>query len=93
MECTSGVLSECVATGVPVIAPSGCLPAEGLARLGCGTFFHELSLAGILDAVDEAAQDFPALVARARAAVLLWHAGNGTNRLAAWIEAQAGGHA
>ena len=90
LESHSGVMSECVATGVPIIAPSGCMPAEVLARFGGGTFFHEFSLDAILEAVDVAALDFPALVARARAAARLWHAENGTDRLAAWIDAHAG---
>jgi len=91
VESFSGVMSECVATGVPIIAPSGCLPAEVLTRLGCGTFFHEFSPDAILDAVDLASLEFPKLVARAREAARLWHAKNGTDRLATWIDAHARG--
>ena len=84
----SGVVSECIATGVPVVQPSGCLPAGVAARFGCGMFFHEFSVEGILEAVDEAAGDFPALAARARAAATAWSAVNGTDRLVGWIEAR-----
>ncbi|MFZ4481831.1 MAG: glycosyltransferase [Rhodoferax sp.] len=90
VESFSGVMSECVATGVPIIAPSGCLPAEVMARFGSGIFFHEFSLDGILEAVDEAESDFPAHFARARSAARAWRAENGTDRLAAWIEMQVG---
>ncbi|MFI4933376.1 MAG: glycosyltransferase [Caulobacterales bacterium] len=86
---TSGVVSECIATGVPVILPSGCLPADLAVRFGCGTFFHEFSCEAILEAVDEAAARFPTLVAQARAAVTAWRAKNGTERLVDWIVARA----
>lgn len=85
----SGVVSESIATAVPLIMPSGCLPASVAARLGCGTFFHEYSCEAILQAVDEAVRDFPALAARARRAATAWHADNGTDRLAQWIETHA----
>jgi glycosyltransferase involved in cell wall biosynthesis len=91
VESFSGVMSECVATGVPIIAPSGCMPAEVLARFGCGSFFHEFSVEAIMEAVELAALEFPAVLARAHTAARLWHAENGTDRLAEWIDAQAGG--
>jgi len=91
MECLSGVVSECIATGVPVILPSGCLPAALASRFGCGTFFHESSCDAILEAVDEAAQRFPALVGQAHAAATEWRAVNGTDRLVDWIEAHSAG--
>jgi glycosyltransferase involved in cell wall biosynthesis len=91
VESFSGVMSECIATGVPILAPSGCMPAEVLTRFGCGTFFHEFSADAILEAVDLAALDFAAIVTRARKAAGLWHAENGTDRLAAWIDVHAGG--
>ena len=90
VENFSGVMAECVATGVPIVAPSGCLPAEVLARFGCNSFFHEFSLEAIIEAVDLAEMEFPAVVARAQAAARLWRAENGTDRLAAWIVAHAG---
>ncbi len=86
----SGVVSECIAAGVPVIVPSGCLPAQIAARYGCGVFFHEYSRAAILDAVDDAAREYPDLAARARAAAAAWRSQNGTDRLAAWIEQHSG---
>ncbi len=91
VESFSGVMSECVATGVPIIAPSGCLPAEVLARFGSGTFFHEFSVEAIMEAVELAALEFPALVARAHAAARQWHAENGTDHLAAWIDTHVRG--
>lgn len=84
----SGVVSEAIATGVPVIVPSGCLPAQVVARYGCGVYFHDYSCAAILAAVAEAGRDFPGLCARARAAALAWHGRNGTDRLVDWIEQQ-----
>ena len=87
----SGVVSECIATGVPVIVPSGCMPAEVLARFKCGNFFHYHSRDAVLEAVDDAADNFPAVVARARAAAKAWHSENGTARLAEWIESHSGG--
>lgn len=90
IQSLSGVVSECIATGVPVIVPSGCFPAQIAARYGCGVFFHEYSRAAILDAVDEAAREYSELAARARAAATAWHSQNGTDRLAAWIEEHSG---
>jgi glycosyltransferase involved in cell wall biosynthesis len=91
VESFSGVVSECIATGVPVIMPSGCLPAKLASRFGCGIFFHEYSCDAILEAVDEAAERFPALVAQAHAAATAWRAVNGTDRLVDWIEAHSAG--
>ena len=88
-ENLSGVVSECIATGVPVILPSGCMPAAIASRFGCGIFFHEFSRDGILEAVDEATQQFPAHFARAHAAATAWRAVNGTDRLVDWIEAHS----
>ena len=89
MESCSGVMSECIATGVPIIAPSGCLPAEVLVRFGCGIFFHEFSVDAIMEALDQAEPEFAEHVSRARQAAVRWHAGNGTDRLASWIDAHA----
>lgn len=86
----SGVVSESIATGVPVIMPSGCLPAQMVARHGCGVYFHDYSSAAILAAVAEAEDDFPGLCARARAAATAWHRQNGSDRLATWIEQHIG---
>lgn len=85
----SGVVSECIATGVPVIAPSDCMPAAVLARYGCGSFFQEFTVDSIMKAVDEAARKFPDL--KARVAADAWHQTNGTDHLAAWIETQTQG--
>lgn len=78
----SGVVAETIASGVPVAVPSGCLPAALAARFGCPLFFHEHSVASILEAIDEAAADYPAFAARALAAADAWHRVNGTARLA-----------
>ncbi len=86
----SGVVGESIATGVPVIAPSGCIPAELLARYEAGTFFHEFSTEAILSAVDAAAESFPRLRDAARRAAKEWHAHNGTTRLVQWIESHDG---
>ena len=55
----SGIVSECIASGVPVILPAGCLPADVAARFGAGVFFHEFSKEAILEALDRAQQALP----------------------------------
>jgi glycosyltransferase involved in cell wall biosynthesis len=84
----SGVVSECIATGVPVVLPSGCLPADLAGRFGTGVFFHDYSRDGVLEAVDEAAERFPAIVRAARAGAAAWRGQNGVDRLVDWIEAR-----
>ena len=86
----SGVVSESIATGVPVIVPSGCIPAELVARYEAGTYFHEFSTEAILAAVEDAAARYPRLLAAARAAARDWSAHNGTARLAEWLESHSG---
>jgi hypothetical protein len=65
------------------------MPAEVLARFGCGTFFHEFSVDAIMEALDLAVPEFAVLVTRARKAAQRWHAENGTDRLAVWIDSHA----
>jgi len=84
----SGVVSECIATGVPVVVPSGCRPADLAVRFGAGIFFHGFTLDAVLEAVDEAADRFPALVSQARAGAAAWRARNGADRLVDWMEAR-----
>lgn len=86
----SGVVSESLATGVPVIVPSGCLPAQMVAAYEAGTFFHEFSTEAILAAVEAAAESYPRLLAAARAAARDWSARNGTLRLVEWLESHSG---
>lgn len=87
----SGVVSECIASGVPVIMPSGCLPAEMAVRFGCGHHFHEYSCGGVLQALERLSDDLPATLARCEAARQAWHAVNGSDRLVQRIEELAGG--
>ncbi|MDD2663737.1 MAG: glycosyltransferase [Dechloromonas sp.] len=82
----SGVVSECIATGVPVILPAGCLPAEVAARFNCGIFFCDYSSEAILEAVDALTAGFATAWAAAQAARQAWRAENGTERLACWLE-------
>lgn len=84
----SGVVSECIATGVPVILPAGCLPADLAARYGCGRFFCDHSCEAILEAIDELSADFASAWARAQAAAREWRSENGANRLVQWLESQ-----
>ncbi len=86
----SGVVSESIATGVPVIVPSGCIPAEMVARYETGTFFHDFSTEAILAAIDEAVECYPALLAAASVAAGEWRACNGTERLVEWLENHTG---
>ena len=87
----SGVVSECIASGVPVIMPARCLPAEIAARYDCVHCFHEHSCAGVMEALERMAGDFPATLARCEAARRSWRAANGTDRLARRIEELAEG--
>ena len=87
----SGVVSECIAAGVPVMLPSGCLPADLAARLRTGIFFHGFSPDAILEAVDGAADRFAAIVREARAGAAAWRRQNGADRLVDWIEAHVAG--
>lgn len=89
MRC-SGVVSEAIASGVPVVVPSGCTPGMLVERWNCGTFFHDFTVNAVVEAVQEADSDFPALGLRARAASKAWPEVNGTPRLAAWISGHAG---
>ena len=47
----SGVVCEAIASGVPVVVPSGCGPATLAERYGCGTFFHEFTVESVLEAI------------------------------------------
>ncbi len=84
----SGVVSEAIATGVPVVFPSGCLPADIAARFGCGIFFHDATASAVLEAIEDARRDFASHAARAEAASTAWRAVNGSDRLALWLEKQ-----
>jgi len=87
-HCMSGVVSEAIASGVPVVVPAGCIPARIVARQGAGIEYHTHTSSAILAALAEAARDFAGLSARARAAADAWHAQNGSERLAEWIDLQ-----
>ena len=91
LQSHSGIVSECIASGVPVILPSGCLPADVAARFETGVHFSEFSREAILEAVNKVQQAYPAVAARARAAATKWHAENGTERLVDWIIDKFGG--
>ena len=81
----SGIVSECIASGVPVLLPSGCLPAELALRMGCGALFHEHTGDAILAAVEDAARHHAARVRAARAAADRWNRDHGTMRFARWL--------
>lgn len=87
----SGVVSECIASGVPVIMPAGCIPADVATHYDCVHYFHEHSCAGVMEALERVAGDYPTTLARCDDARQRWHAGNGTGRLAERIEELAGG--
>jgi hypothetical protein len=88
----SGVVSECIASGVPVIMPAGCLPADMAVRFDCVQYVHEHSCAGVMEALQRMLGDHPGTLARCEAARRSWHADNGTDRLAGRIEELAGGN-
>jgi glycosyltransferase involved in cell wall biosynthesis len=81
----SGIVSECIASGIPVLLPSGCLPAELTTRYGCGAYFHDGSVETILTLIEDANSKHASRVQAAREAAEKWHAVNGTNRLARWL--------
>lgn len=86
----SGVVSECIASGIPVIMPSGCLPADMAARFACVHYFHEYSSTSVMQALECMAGDFQATLARCQLARSRWHSVNGTVRLAQRVEVLAG---
>lgn len=88
----SGVVSECIASGVPVIMPSGCLPADMAARFDCAHYFHQHTCDSVLEALGRMVSDYPATLARCELARLGWRAVNGTDRLAERVEQLAGGN-
>lgn len=85
----SGVVSEAVASGVPVVAPEGCLPSELLTRMGCGVLFSAYNAEAVLAAVRRAAAAFPELRAQARQAAVAWRAQHGVDRLVQRLEQYA----
>lgn len=82
----SGVVAECIASGVPVILPAGCLPANVATRFACGTFFCDYSQEAILEAVEELAAGFTDAWSKARTAADAWRSENGSDRLAHWLD-------
>jgi hypothetical protein len=82
---TSGVVWEAIASGRPVVVPSGCLPAQIAFHDGAATFFHQPTATSVLRGIDEAIENYPALCRRAEAQASRWHAAEGTERLAAAV--------
>ncbi len=85
----SGVVCEAIASGVPVVVPSGCGPAALTEKYGCGTLFHEFTVESVLEAIAEAASGYPALSSAARLAAIRWGEEHGIGRLAAMVSAHA----
>lgn len=84
---TSGIVFESIASGVPVILPSKCTPAEMMVETGSGVFFHHFSWRSVLEALDEAATTYPLLAQAAQRAAQRWHEREGTRRLVEAITA------
>jgi hypothetical protein len=74
----SGVVWEAVASGLPLVMPSDCLPANRVAEIGSGAFFHQFSLASIMRAVDEAIARYPELALAAQRGAQAWKSREGT---------------
>jgi glycosyltransferase involved in cell wall biosynthesis len=79
---TSGIVSESVASGIPLVMSSNCAPAERVVEIGSATFFHHFSVGAVMQAINEAVANYPALVAAARYGAELWRQREGTVRLA-----------
>ena len=88
-HCWSGVISESIATGVPVVAAANCLPGNLVADYGCGTVFDTATPQCILAAIAQAVKAYPQLLDNAQDAAADWQAHHGTERLAAWLENHA----
>lgn len=88
-HCWSGVISESIASGVPVVAAANCLPGNLVADYGCGTLFDTATPQCILAAIAQAVQAYPQLLDNAQDAAADWQAHHGTERLAAWLENHA----
>jgi glycosyltransferase involved in cell wall biosynthesis len=84
---TSGVVWEAIASGRPVVVPSGCLPAQIAYHDGAATFFHQATAASVLRAIDEAVEQYGDLARRADRMAQRWRATEGTAHLAAALVA------
>lgn len=81
----SGILSEALAGGIPVVAPACCRSAELTASFDCGVFFHEYNTEAILQAIAGAEADYERLDANAAAAARVWQRTEGIERTAAAV--------
>lgn len=84
---SSGIVWEAIASGRPVVVPSGCLPAQIALHHGAATFFHQPTASSVLRGIDEAIANYPALARRAEDQARRWQATEGTARLAAALTA------
>ena len=85
-ERTSGVVPDCIANGVPVVLPSGCLPAETAARFGCGHLFHEERVESMVQAVEEVRNHLDRARKRASCGASRWRATQGLVHWGDWWE-------
>lgn len=81
----SGILMDCLACGVPFIAPQGALFDATITKTGSGLRFPDLSAASIMQTIREVHHNFSDYAARAYQAALIWRQTEGTARLVSHV--------
>lgn len=79
---TSGIVWEAIASGRPLVVPSGCLPTRIAFHAGAATFFHQHTARSVLRGIDEAIVNYADLARRADSQARHWRVTEGTARLA-----------
>ncbi|MEZ5734546.1 MAG: hypothetical protein R3E09_01875 [Novosphingobium sp.] len=78
----SGIAWVAIASGVPMVMPSTCLPAQIVAEHGAASFFHFLQTQFVLRAVDTAVENYSGLSALALIQAEKWNRSQGPDHLA-----------
>lgn len=81
----SGIAWVAIASGVPVVMPSTCLPAQITAEYGAASFFHFLQTQFVLRAVDSAVENYAELSELALSRAEQWNSWQGPDLLAGKI--------
>ncbi|MCB2072161.1 MAG: glycosyltransferase [Novosphingobium sp.] len=78
----SGILSECLAAGVPVVGPFGTIPGQIIEQWGVGQLFAHNTEAGIFAAIQSVHRNYALIAASAFRAASRYARHNGTDRFA-----------
>lgn len=84
----SGVIWQAIASGVPCVAPRYSTPGRTLAGIGSASFFSELSIAGISEAICDAQNSYSSLADAAFRGAIEYRRHNG---LAKFVDAMLPG--